>query len=80
MNVSAIDKFEQVKDVLIFVLHSTEPVTALMIENLVLDLSRTRINALLKSMVEAEYLNCSGGFDGKKYTATHKTMQLFGKI
>lgn len=78
MNISAIDKFERIKDVLIFVLNSEKPVKAIDIENFVLDMSRTTLNNMMRQIVESGYLNADGGCGGKIYTATDRTRQLFG--
>ena len=79
MNISAIQKFEEVLSVILFSIDADDPITAASIEkNEILGMTRSRINVLLSQMVNSGYLQSSGGYGGKSYTPTQKTMNIFG--
>ena len=78
MNTSFVKKFEEIKNVLVYVAFSTAEVTALELEENVTDWGRCQLNLHLKKLVEAGYLQSNGKQAERAYTATDKTKQLFG--
>lgn len=78
MRASSIKKFEDFKDVLIYIAVAPHPVTALELEENVVELSRGQLNLDLTAMVQSGYLLPQGGRNKRAYTATDKTKQLFG--
>lgn len=78
MNVETVKRFEEIKDILIYITFSTNEVGSSELEENVTELSRTSLNILLKRLVEAGYLCSNGKKNTRAYTATEKTKQLFG--
>ena len=78
MRASSIKKFEDFKDVLVYIAVATNPVTAYELEENVVDLARGQLNLDLSAMVKSGYLLPQGGKNKRAYTATDKTKQLFG--
>lgn len=78
MNTSFVKKFEEIKNVLVYVAFSKSEVTASELEENVTDWGRCQLNLHLKKLVEAGYLQSNGKHSDRAYTATDKTKQLFG--
>lgn len=80
MRSPSIKKFEYFKDVLVYIAVSTNPVTALELEENVVDLSRGQLNVDLLALEQAGYLFSQSRKNRKSYTATDKTKELFGVL
>ncbi|MCU4436119.1 hypothetical protein KTH93_11630 [Acinetobacter bereziniae] len=80
MRSPSIKKFEFFRDVLVYIAVSPNPVTALELEENVVDLSRGQLNVDLLALEQAGYLFSKSRKHKKFYTATDKTNQLFGLV
>lgn len=80
MNTSSIVKFEQVKDILIYIACSNKEVNIYELMENVVDLNINGANRILKGLVQEGYLIKSKGSVGitNFFIATDKTRQLFG--
>lgn len=78
MNVGTVKRFEEIKDILIYIAFSKNEVSPFELEENVTELSRSRLNVHLKRLVEAGYLQSNGKKIARAYKATEKTKQLFG--
>lgn len=73
-----VNRFEAIKDILIYVAVSKHAVTALELEEYVVDMARGQVNRILRALVADDYLIADQKSRGNSYTATLKTKQLFG--
>ena len=76
MNIPSIQRFEEIKDILVYVAFSKHEVTSAELEEHVCDKTRSSLNQKLRGLVQAGYLafnHCT-----RLYVATEKTKQLFG--
>ena len=78
MNTSYVKKFEEIKNILVYVAFSQTEVTARELEENVTDLGRCQLNLHLKKLVAAGYLISNGKNNECAYTAAGCTKQLFG--
>jgi predicted transcriptional regulator len=78
VKVETVKRFEEIKDILVYITFAMNDVGSLELEENVTELSRSRLNILLKRLVEAGYLHSNGKKNARAYTATEKTKQLFG--
>ncbi|WP_407412473.1 hypothetical protein [Acinetobacter sp.] len=80
MSSAAISRFELIKDILIYIAVSDHAVTALELEERVVDMARGQVNYLLRGLLADDYLALSqkGRSGAGMYIATLKTKQLFG--
>ena len=78
MNITAVNRFEAIKDILVYITFANNEVTAGELEENVLDASRNTINCHLRQLVATGYLQSNGKQNDRAYQATEKTKQLFG--
>ncbi|WP_411686942.1 hypothetical protein [Acinetobacter indicus] len=78
MNVGTVKRFEEIKDILVYIAFAKNEVSSLELEENVTELGRSRLNIHLKRLVEAGYLRSNGKKNARAYEATEKTKQLFG--
>ena len=80
MNTSCIVKFEQVKDILIYIACSNKEVSIYELMENVVDININAANRILKGLVKEGYLIKSKGSAGVTnfFIATDKAKQLFG--
>lgn len=78
MNVGTVKRFEEIKDILVYIAFAKNEVSSLELEGNVTELGRSRLNIHLKRLVEAGYLRSNGKKNARAYEATQKTKQLFG--
>lgn len=78
MNIPTIQRFEEIKDILVYVAFSKHEVTSAELEEHVCDKTRSQLNLKLKALVQAGYLAFTEKRCARLYVATDKTKQLFG--
>jgi len=78
MNKSYVQRFETIKDILIYIATATHAVGSAELQDNVTDLCRSQTNNCLKGLVREGYLISNGLQSGRAYTATDKTRELFG--
>ena len=78
MNVETVKRFDEIKDILVYIAFATNEVSALDLQENVTELQRSHLNVLLKRLVGAGYLRSNGKRNTRAYAATDKTKQLFG--
>ncbi|AUC07374.1 MULTISPECIES: hypothetical protein [Acinetobacter] len=78
MNTPTIQRFEEIKDILVYVAFSKHEVTSAELEEHVCDKTRAALNQKLRGLVQAGYLAFRCNHCTRLYVATEKTKQLFG--
>lgn len=78
MNIPSIQRFEEIKDILVYVAFSKHEVTSAELEEHVYDKTRSSLNQKLRGLVQAGYLAFRCNHCTRLYVATEKTKQLFG--
>ena len=78
MNVETVKRFDEIKDILVYIAFAANEVSALDLQENVTELQRCHLNVLLKRLVGAGYLHSNGKRNTRAYVATDKTKQLFG--
>lgn len=78
MNTPTIQRFEEIKDILVYVAFSKHEVTSAELEEHVCDKTRSSLNQELRGLVHAGYLAFRCNHCTRLYVATEKTKQLFG--
>lgn len=78
MNIPSIQRFEEIKDILVYVAFSKHEVTSAELEEHVCDKTRSSVNQKLRGLVQAGYLAFRCNHCTRLYVATEKTKQLFG--
>lgn len=78
MNTPTIQRFEEIKDILVYVAFSKHEVTSAELEEHVCDKTRAALNQKLRGLVQAGYLVFRCNHCTRLYVATEKTKQLFG--
>jgi len=78
VNIPSIQRFEEIKDILVYVAFSKHEVTSAELEEHVYDKTRSSLNQKLRGLVQAGYLAFRCNHCTRLYVATEKTKQLFG--